>query len=135
MDKRVFGGNLSVPDLDSQREITTEIMPNLSATRLRTSSRNCPLGAVGVWRAMSLVLAVYSSRGDAESLHASPFQNAGWAMRTPELDLLPHGLLRLRGGARAFEIAEDRLDMLTEDPPEGEFLTERQLRRSLTISL
>ena len=75
---------------------------------------------------MALVLAVYSSRGDAESLHASLFQNAGGDMR---------GVLRLRGGARAFEIAEDRLDMLTEDPPEGEFLTERQLRRSLAFPL
>ena len=76
---------------------------------------------------MALVLAVYSSRGDAESLHASLFQNAG--------GLLPRSVLRLRGGARAFEIAEDRLDMLTEDPPEGEFLTERQLRRSLAFPL
>jgi len=80
---------------------------------------------------MALVLAVYSSRGHAESLHASPFQACG-GMRTPGLD---RGVLQLRGGSRAVEIAEDRLHGFTEDPPDGETLTERQLRRSSTFPL
>lgn len=82
---------------------------------------------------MALVLAVCCFRGDAKFLHASPSRNAYGAMRTSALELLPRGVLRLRGGA--FEIPEERLEMLTEDPPEGETLTEKQLRRSVTFLL